>query len=692
MIPFKPRLTSNAISKTMRYIKRINFTSYRRIISPYLLLTVLVTGLWLAALEIDHPLFFTQYDGITYSLSSYAYNWRAVIEHKTIPLINFHQRLGHTHLPLGHSSVLSPLPYLAVGLSKLFSSSPLYATEIMQIFYRGVAAIAMFILLRQLKTSPALSTIGSMLWSSYPFFVSMGAVWPIENHLMAYLPLSFLFLERLIQTSQLKYSLIFALVNLWFFFGSYPEYSFLVVSFSSLFIIFALVKKIDLGHTKQAIALLIPYFISLIILLLISTPLLLPMYEAKQASATRAASISYQEFVSYPTTWKVFIGAQLFKIYPNTLWWASSYVYQVGVFNLALLLLLSVRWIRLRSKIYHVPAYALLALIAFLLSTSLKGYLYGLPLYSTFARAHKTFPFFIFFLTLTVLGIASTVNQRATTLGKQAIHSILLLAILINILLVWDNKETSWQIKQLSSPISVTAHLIRSESGRVLTFLNNLSPDDYRFTAFNFASLYNINDFSGYDRLVARLNDELTLHIDYKGVLEGLPQESVLDYLSSWSVRYLLTSNNMVAQDYFNEHPQLKPLYQDDNILLYENTEALPYVYNSSDPKQTIPHDFGINEVNIYPTDSNAHQVIVNIAPLPRYIVYFDGKRFGRVIPAYGPIMIDVPADTKHILIRYENPLFRLGVTLFLATWLSLLLIYLLHQIIHSKKRLHRPA
>ena len=44
--------------------------------------------------------FFLVGDNVTYFLPSYVYNWRAVIEQGTIPLINFHQFLGQTYLGL----------------------------------------------------------------------------------------------------------------------------------------------------------------------------------------------------------------------------------------------------------------------------------------------------------------------------------------------------------------------------------------------------------------------------------------------------------------------------------------------------------------------------------------------------------------------------------------------------------------
>ena len=662
------------------------------IITKFLVITILLTGIWLLFLETNHPLFFTNYDGITYNLSYYTHNWRSIIDYQTIPLINFHQSLGQTHLPSTHSNVLSPLPYIAFGLSKLFFSDTFHVIEIMAIFYRLAGAVVMFLFLKQLKTPPALCLLGSLVWSTYPYLVTLGAVWPPDNNLILYLPLNFLLLNIFTTKPQIKSAVLLTLPKLWFFFGSYVEHTFWVLFFELLIVITIMLKKIDRGGIKPAVSLLTLYLLSIMIFLLASTPLLLPMYEAQINSYFRSTPLSKTDFSSFPTRLKTFTDAQLFKYHPQTLWKANSSIYYVGIFNLALLLLLFVRKIRHRTKAHRTPLYGTIALIAYLLSTSLYGYLYELPIISHFARAHKTVPFFIFFLTLAIIGIASAVAETSKALGKKAIYSIVFLSLAINILVVWNNKDTAWSIKELSSPLTIVQKDIRPERGRTFSFVDKLDYEDYSFTTYNFASLYGLNDFAGYDTLIAKINYELTLYLDAKAVFLGFPDKDLLDYLSSWSVRYLITRNNINAQNYFNQHAQLKPLYQDEAILLYENTNALPYVYSPTEPKKTVPHEFRVNEVNIYPTDHTPHQLIVNIAPLPRYVVYFDDRKIGRVVPAYGPIMINVPADTTHILVRYEDPLFQLGVTLFLATWLSLLLIYLIHQATLNKRLRHRPA
>lgn len=643
--------------------------------------TILATIVWLALLEIDQPLFFSKYDSLGYYNPAYAYNWRALIIQKTIPLINFHQYLGYAHLAMGQTGVLYPPAYIATGLSLLFSHNVTYSIEILAIFHRIIAAAAMFLLLRQLKITPIISVLGALLWSTYPYLTTMATVWALVNHLLVYLPLNFLFLEKLIEKPLLKTALLLAITKTWFFFGGYPEYTFMILVFESLFITIILAKRIDRGQIRSAINLLTPYAISLIVFLLLSTPLWLPMYEAKSFSALRANPVSRGNFNSYPTTLKIFRDAQLFTFHPNTLWWASSSIYHVGIFNLALLALLAIRRIRLKAKPHRVLIYSALALIAYLLSTSLHNYFYGLPLFHYFRRADKYFPFFAFFLTLAIAGIATATAKRTAPLVRQSVHAILLLSVLTNVLVVWNNKETAWSIDNINSPIFITQEFIKPELGRVFSFLDNPPKSNYDFTAFNFASLYNINDFAGQDPLVPKLNYKLALDLNYKAVFKRLPDKKTLKYLSSWSVRYLQTSNTKKNQDYFNQHNQLKPLYQDDKILLYENTKALPYVYDKTKPKQTIPHEFGINEVNIYPTNNNPHQLIVTIAPLPRYIVYFNGKKIGRVMPDNAPLSINVPANTKHILVRYEDPLFHFGVGLFLATWLSIALIFLVNKI-----------
>lgn len=103
-------------------------------------------------------------------------------------------------------------------------------------------------------------------------------------------------------------------------------------------------------------------------------------------------------------------------------------------------------------------------------------------------------------------------------------------------------------------------------------------------------------------------------------------------------------------------------------------------MYKPTQPKVVVSHHFGINEVNIHPISKKPHRIIVNIAPLPRYNVYFDGKKYGRVIPNHGPIAIDVPANTKHVKVKYEDPLFRLGVGLSLSTILTLSLIFIVFK------------
>ena len=340
---------------------------------------------WLLILNYSSPFFFTLDDNTTYYLNVFSYNWDTLFNHHTIPLINFYQSLGTTHLAHGQTGVLYPPVYLSAALSVLIFHNTLHTVDLLIIGHLVAAVLFMHLLLREHKISPLISTFGSLIYLTFPIVITFTKAWVIHVYVITFLPLNFLLLSILIRKPSIKAIVMLALAKSLFFFAGYQEHFFKMHVFELLFILLVSFTFWRKEQIKKCGSVLSNYTLTILVTLLLILPLLLPMNMARQTSFLHQNAASMQGYLAYALTLNNFLTAQFLNLNGHWLFNARMQIYYVGFFLIAIFVSgILVRGIRITHRNNHVYIYSILAIISLLFSSSLAKYIYDVPFLTSF--------------------------------------------------------------------------------------------------------------------------------------------------------------------------------------------------------------------------------------------------------------------------------------------------------------------
>lgn len=659
-----------------------NSQSFRFI--SLVILMVFIVFLFLSYLESREPNYFLYGDNAKYFLPSYSYSWRSFIDHKTVPLINFHQYLGHTFLAQGQTGVFYLPVYLSVLLSKIITGNIFYTIDILAFIHLIASSIGMFLLLRRFQLSSSVCFLGSLMWITMPFVITMSRSWIFISYSAAYLPFNFLLLDKLIFEPRIKNAFYLALLKSAFFYQGYIQFVLIMIVFEIIYLIlllayrlfpnfwtsvgrlssrFNLIFQVYKEHQK---VLLKMYLSSAFFFFCLIAPLFLPLLFQQKESAFRSTKLPFKGFITNAIAPLDFIPTQFLYFRKDVIWGVDSEIFYFGFINLLLLSLALSKKLRPNYKILVCIFIAGLALV---FSTHLYAIFYLIPGFNLFRWPFKYYLFFLFFGTIGVAGIANNLIQHNGRWIKIGMYLLLNISIGLNCFVLWHKPENVTGLIRIDNP--PTNHLenyISQKEGRIFTlWLKEVNPREYyRYFTFYYATLFDYFHFGGYDPLISRQNYELSLHLRHENIYNGPFSQSLLNYLSSWSVRYLITSDNLQHRFQLTHFPQLNLMYEGNNILLYENTRSLPLVYYDDDKLEKLDFDFGTNEINVYPNNSLARTVVINVAPLPKFQVYINGINTGKINPGEFPVKINIPPNTSQVTLKYVDYPFYAGIVVFI--------------------------
>lgn len=642
-----------------------------------IILLASVVFLYLLCLELREPNYFLYDDNADSFLPAYSYDWAAMIIHKTIPLINFHQYLGHTFLAQGQTGVFYPPIYMSVFLSKITTGDIFYTIDILVFIHLTASSIGMFLFLRRFYLLPAVCFLGSLMWITMPFISIASRSWVFVSYAAAYLPFNFLLLDKLIDEPKTKNALYLALLKSAFFYQGYVQYVFLIFLFEIIYLLLLATSKLFISNSYKEYlkSFLKAYISSALFFFCISAPLLLSMFFVQQQSNYRSTKIPFSDFIFNAMSWDDFINAtQFFKFRKDVIWSAGSEIFYFGFVNL--LLLTPVLFKKFREN-YKILVCVLSSFIALVFSSRLYAVFYNIPGFNLFRWPFKYFLIFLFFGTIGIAGIVNNLIQQDRKWIKAVVFLIMVLAVGLNCLVLWKKSES----RNVFSPVRIDnppkhylEKYISKKVGRIFTFrVDGADPKElYKYFTFSFATLFDYFHIGGYDPLISKQNNKLSLDLNYINIFNSPLSEALLNYLSSWSVRYLITTDNSYNRSQMNRFDQLKLRYESNNILMYENTRSVPLVYYRDDKEEPVKFDFDINEVNVYPDNSSARTIVINVAPLPQFQIYINEINVGKINPSEVPIMINIPPNTKHLTLKYVDYPFYIGVLVFILFWIGL--------------------
>jgi hypothetical protein len=667
----------------MKLFKEEKIKFYLSIVA--LLVSMLIIFIYLEKIE-NH--FFLWDDNADYFVVNYDYNWRALVENKTIPFINFHQYSGQTYLGQGQTGFFYFPVYIASFISKIIFGNSLWTIDLLVLLHFILASLGCFLLFREYKISFLRSILGSVFFVTLPFFVLTAKSWIIISYFIGLLPFNFLYFIRLIKNASKKNVFILAIIkSLFVFQGNFQFMAFLIPleiiyiisEFTFPFINKSAEKTIDWRVAKR-------YTLSLLLFIVITLPVIIEVFIAQQYSANRSLIMPLEQFLNNKIVLSELLLTQLLVFKKNAIFGAGSQIFYIGIPILSFgLYFLVDRYLFIKNNKNGIVSFILCGTLSLIFSTCLYSLLYSLPLYNHFRWPFKYFLFFVFFWLLCVM-ILSGVSRKKS----RSLSIFLFISICVNLSVIYsthnfgkfnsfriDDDYNNTNFVQLSKYLS-------AKDGKIITMWldgDNKKGKMYQYSSFTYSTLLNNLNMGGYDALVSYLNFQKALGLDYQNIYSGPMDQSTLDYLSNWSVKYFITEKDN-EKKIIDNYSQLAKTYEAEDLVVFENTKALPIAYYE-ETKEAVPISFGINgfEANISPGGKNRN-LIINLVNLPWYYYSLNNGKYSKIEKNLDYLRIPVASDSINIKVKYINLPFLISSMISLSFFIFFMIILLFRNII----------
>lgn len=648
-----------------------------------LLVLGLSCALGLALLQLVEPFFFLRDDNATHFLPAYTYTYDTLTGTGEMPLVNHHQFLGSTYLATGQTGVFLAALYPVMALLRLLGLEARALIDVLASLHLLLGGLGMGLLLRFFGIRSRLVLPLALCWCFFPFGVLVSRSWVFVSFTIAYLPWNLWLLLRFLERPGGRRGALLVAIKSLFLLTGYVQYMVIASFFELCFLALFWLKKRDRRTPRQALA------VALIFVLtgLLAAPLLLPLWQAKEASAERAERLPTARALSFALGPTDFVRTQFLLPREGALFrHGSTAIYFLGLPCLAALAFALRRRRQLAPAAWAALGAGVLTLA---MSTLLYYVLYLTPLFASLRWPFKNFPVAGFFLLVAAAAGASLFTQNGSRRRWTATTALLWLNLALQLgLLLVPSFRHPFGPNRLDRPVEAlrSSPLMEKigDQGRVIAAL---AADDPATTnppalrlGFLFATLAGKYHAAGYDPLLAQLNQRLSPRVNYNTELVVPPGawETTRAHLESLSVRYVLVAEGSRLRPALAADVSARQLATEEGILLFELKNALPLVLDL-DRRQGIPFRWRANGLELdLPPDFAGGRILLNVAALGGYDWWLDGEAQGEPGVFEDRLVVEVPPGAHHLELRYGSAALTGGLAL--ATLALLLLLVLLRQ------------
>lgn len=624
--------------------------------------------LLLLLLQLLEPFFFLRDDNATHFLAAYTYAYDAVALAHELPLLNQHQFLGGTFAAAGQTGVFLAALYPLTALWRAAGGDARGIVDLLATLHLALGGIGMWQLLRSLGLRRSLAFPLALGWALFPFGVLVARSWVFVAYLMAYLPWNLWLLLRFLERPAARRGAALVLVKTLFLLTGYLQYMLIASFFELAFLAGRFFLERQAGRwRRQAVAVAAVFGLTA----LLAAPLLIPLWNAKQASAERAGRIATERALSFALGPADFARAQL-------LWPRQGALFRSGsgaAFYLGLPILLALGCAaRRRRELGATMAAAFAAgLFALLMSTLLYYLLYLTPLFASLRWPFKNFPVAGFFLLLAAAGGArlfAAGGPRRARLAAALLWLNLGLQLALFLVPAW---RQPFGPHRFDRPVEALRQspLMRAigPGGRVIAALapeDGPTPPAPIRLGFLYATLAGKYHLAGYDPLLAQLNQELSPPTSANTELffAAAAWPRIRASLEALSGRYLLVAAGSALRPALAADPGVRLLAEDEGTLLFELAGALPLVLRLED-RSPLAFRWRTNGIELdLPADFPGGHVLFNVAGLDGYQIRLDGEPQGPPAIAEKRPVAAAPPGAHRLELRYRDAGLETGLAL----------------------------
>lgn len=673
----------------MKLKQDIDFKRY-----GYPLAVVILVLLSLLYIEYKHPYFFLQDDNRDSYLPYFVHNYESMLNGE-IALYNFHQFLGIPSLATGQAATLYPITYISVFLSDLIFDHYFATIEIEVILHLITGAVGFYRFLRYFGNEHNISLLGGLTWSLCSFVIYVSNSWVVVSAVAAYFPWMLYFSLCLYKNHSIKNIFYSVVVRLLLFFTGNVQYFIYSVIFEFLTVILYIISDSNKNFRKiEILKYLKIYSVSYLNVFVYSLPLLIPMWNLTSNSAQRSGRLPFGVFVSlfYPIEELIKDMIYPFSKLENHSVWLYGNVFGlsfIGYIPLLILIYGIIRKIKLRKtriiiNSVHLSVFIRPALLALMWSTNwaFNLLIYIIPILNRFRFPFKINLYFNFYIiTIAMFLLSQIMKQYVVKERKKKVVFCIVIGIqLYSFLFLYtatEFKAFGYQSDMLPLEENLKHEL---NNGRIISLgfelwkpfqENNKGYITSPSIGFNYATLWGLYYFAGYDMFLSQANANATLGLNYSAFInsrEDIPIDNLRKAAVCW---YIIPKSKEAEFAELLEKFGLVKKFEDENRIVYYDGKAYPMVFNS-ELKKIDTEDYYVttNTIQLTVELQQSDTIIFNNIFNSYFEGFIDGEKV-EIKPINNVhFCIDVPKGKHNILIKYNDPYFKFGIYLSLIFFL----------------------
>ena len=635
------------------------------VVFPLVLVTVLL--LVLLFVEYKHPYFFLQDDNRDYFLPYFIHNFKSLLEGE-IPLYNFHQFLGTPSLAVGQSAALYPITYLSVFMSNLFFGHYFAAVDIQVILHLLIGAVGFYKFISFFDIERKVAFFAGLTWPLSNFIIYVSNSWAVVASVAAYFPWMLLFSFRLYKSKTPKANIYAVIVRLLLFYAGSIQYFIYSVIFEFITVILYVISDSKLGEKKaKTIKFLKKYIEGYVYVFILSLPLLLSMWHQTTISAERSGRMPFGVFVNEYFPLGQLATGLFYPFSQDTSRFNNVKLAHIGYLPLIFIAIGIVERLITKSKIkinsVRLSVFVIPAIIAFLWATNwaFNLLIYVIPILNRFRWPFKLAFYFDFYLiiiaTLMLTYIITRISWKEAT--KNFLFCLIIGIQIFNFVFLYTAgpyKTFFYHGDNLPLKETFQDKLI---GGRIISIgfdklQNNLTAPSL---GFNYATLWGLDYFAGYEPLISSENLEACLGLNYIAIIKS--DDSIpVDYFRKAAVRWYIIPKNK-ADEYSKKLSSYGIIekYADENRAVFYDDKAYPMVFNSNGEKiESQDYRMTTNSIELSIDNKQSNVIIFNNLYNPFFKGYIDGEKTTLIPINNIHFSISVPEGKHNIIIRYKDP------------------------------------
>lgn len=653
----------------------------------------------IVAIELKRPYFFLKKDNLDQNLPYYVHNIRSLLSGE-FPLFNFHQFLGTPVFSCIQSAALYLPNYLALCLSRLLFGNYYATMEIIAALHLLLASIGFFRLMRSFQLSQWSCAFGAFAWTFCGSVMTVGSEWIQVIGYAAYFPWILLFsLRRPGRFDYRSFGTITFLRVMALYLGS-PPYFIYIVTFDILTltaVYFIDTKKnmadeytIKLKNNFAFTKILAEQACSYLCTAIIAAPLLLPALNQINLSASRNSPLSWQEYSKGGSLWLDWAGG-LFMQFHNS----QSKFSHIGLFTV--FFCFAAFWQRDRNK-KVVAVFLVLAVISLLWAsnTFITHAIYHIPIFNRQRFPIKLIFFTDFFLiALATFGFDVLYRKLKTARSMTffCIVAILFSSHIGNLYLFnTSSPQVPGKTVPYREPLSGTLG-----TGRIVTVIDSptMDNDDKQMylLGFNYATLFDLYHFAGYETLVLDKNQKASLDLNSSADMyldrdtSFNPSLENLQYFRNWGVKWYVLDKAVRV----NSSGILDLVYRDDKRSILYDSNAKPFVsWLDNVDRGGVNSSFTTNSIRITTAREELGVLLINVLYNPFFSATIDGMNVKITESKNQQMLLEVPRGKHAINVSYSDPYFEAGIFIMLSFFI-LIAAYLTGCRVKSRRIISDP-